>query len=80
MQITQDLNRIKKNPVHPFVDNGKKETCAKFQQRILNYRAVGARQGFLIFRQNIWFLEKNKALSKFWYGILHYSVSVIKLQ
>ena len=27
--ITQDLNKIKN--IHPFVDIGKKETCAKFQ-------------------------------------------------
>ena len=52
MQITQNLNQIKKNPAHPFVVIGKEETCAKFQQKILNCRVVGARQGFQIFRQS----------------------------
>ena len=33
--ITQDLNKIKKNPEHPFVDIVKYETCAKIQQKIL---------------------------------------------
>ena len=28
--ITQDLNKIKKNPARPFVDIAKWETCAKF--------------------------------------------------
>ena len=76
--MTQDLNEIKKNPTHPFVDIGKLKMCAKFQQKILNCRVVGARQSFQIFRQNTWFLE-NRALSKFLYGILHYLISIIKL-
>ena len=38
---------------------------------------VGARQSFQIFRQNISFLENNRALSKFLYGILHYTISII---
>ena len=50
-----------------------------FQQKILNTRVVGARQSFEIFRQNTWFLENNKALSKVLYGILHYLISIIKL-
>ena len=68
-----------KNSAYPFVDIGKKETYAKFQQIILNCRVAGARQIFQIFRQNIWFLENNRALSKFLYGILHYLISTIKL-
>ena len=32
----------KKNPTHHFVDIGKKETCAKFQKKILNSMVVGA--------------------------------------
>ena len=79
MQITQDLNEIKKNPTHPFVDIGKNKTCAKFQQKILNCRAAGARQSFQIFRQNTWFLENNRALSKLLYGISHYLISIVKL-
>ena len=51
----------------------------KFQQEILNCRIVGARQSFQIFRQNTWFLKKNRALSKFLYGILFYLISIIKL-
>ena len=34
----------KKNTEHPFVDIGKQETCAKFQQKILNSMVVGTRQ------------------------------------
>ena len=41
--ITQDLNKIKKNPTHSFVYICKQETCAKFQKKILNCRVVGAR-------------------------------------
>ena len=44
--------KIKKNPEHPFVDIGKQETCAEFQQKILKSRVLGARQTFQIFRQN----------------------------
>ena len=69
----------RKNPAHPYVDIGKWETCAKFQQKLLNCRVVGARQNFEIFRQNGWFLENSRALSKFLYGILHYLINIIKL-
>ena len=51
--MTQDLNEIKKNPTHPFVDIGKLKMCAKFQQKILNCRVVGARQNFQFFRKTI---------------------------
>ena len=51
----------KKSPTHPFVDIGKKETCAKFQQKLLNCRVVGARQSFQIFWQNTLFLENIRA-------------------
>ena len=40
---------------------------------------VGARQRFQSFRQYTWFLENNRPLSKFLYGILHL-ISVTKLQ
>ena len=53
--------------------------CVKFQQKILNCRIVGACQIFQIFRQNTWFLEKNRALPEFLYGVLHYLISIIKL-
>ena len=39
---------------------------------------VGTRQSFQFFSQNTWFLEKNRALSKFLYGIVHYIISVTK--
>ena len=41
---------------------------------------VVARQIFQIFRQNTWFLENNRALSKFLYGILHYLIGIIKFK
>ena len=69
----------KKNPQHSVVDICKLATCAKFQQKILNFRVVGARQNFQIFRQNTWFLENNRALSKFLLEILNYLTSIINL-
>ena len=69
LQITQDLNKIK-NPTYPFVDIGKSEMCGKFQQKIFNWRVVGAGQSFQMFRQNTWFLGNNRALYKFLCGII----------
>ena len=54
-----------------IVDIGKKETCAKFQQNILNSVIVGVSQSFYFFRQIAWFLGNNRALSKFNHWILH---------
>ena len=39
---------------------------------------VGARQNFQFFKQKTWFLENNRAMSEFLYGILHYLVTIIK--
>ena len=78
LSITQDLNKILKNPTHPFVDISKTETCGKFQQKILNSTLVGARQSFEFFRQITWFLWNTRALSKFKYWILYHLISVIK--
>ena len=39
---------------------------------------VGARQNFQFFRQKTWFLENNRAMSKFPFGALHYLISIIK--
>ena len=50
--------------------------CTKFQQKLLKSTAAGACQSFQIFRQNTWFLENNRALSKFLYEILHYLISI----
>ena len=52
------------------------EVSAKY----IELRIVGARQSFQIFRQKTWFLENNRALPKFLYGILHYLISIIELQ
>ena len=41
----------KKNPTHRFADIAKRKTCAKFQQKILNFMVVGAPQIFQFFRQ-----------------------------
>ena len=32
LSITQDLNKVKKIPTHPFVDTGKQVTRAKFSK------------------------------------------------
>ena len=40
---------------------------------------VRARQHFQFFQTNAWFLEDNKALSKFLYDILNYLISIVKL-
>ena len=52
-----------------FVDIIKYETCAKCQQKILNFMVAGACQSFHFFRQITWFLGNNKILSKFKYRI-----------
>ena len=39
---------------------------------------VGSRQSFQFFKQKTWFLENNKALSKFLYGVSRYLISIIK--
>ena len=70
----------KKNPTPPFVDNGKTETCVKFQQKILNYTVVGTCESFQFFRQITWFLENKRAFPKFKYWILHHLISIINLQ
>ena len=80
LSITQDLNKIRKNPKHPIVDIGKLETGAKFQQKILNSMVVGACQCFQFFRQITGFLRNNGALSKFKYWISHHLDSIIKFQ
>ena len=67
----------KKYPEHIFADIVKQEMYAKFQQKIL---VAGARQHFQLFRQITWFLGNNRALSKFNYWVLHYLISIIKLQ
>ena len=41
---------------------------------------TGARQSFQFFRHLTWFLENNRAYSKFTYRVLHYLISIIKLQ
>ena len=41
-------NQNKKNPEHSFVDIGKQETRAKFRQKILKSKVLGARQIFQI--------------------------------
>ena len=43
----------------------------KFQQKILSFVVVGARQSFQYFRQMAWFLRNNRAVRKFWYWILY---------
>ena len=68
-----------KNPKHASEDIVKQETCAKIQQKLLNFVVVGVCQSFQIFRQITWFLENNGALSKFRYRILHNLISLTKL-
>ena len=55
-------------------------TRAKFQQKLFNLMVVGARQSFHFFLQNTWFVENNRALTTFWYGILHYLIGIINLK
>ena len=76
LSITQDLNKIKKNPEHPFVDLGNQERCTKFQQNLLNSMLVGS-QSFQLTRQITSFLGNHRVLSKFKYWILHDLISVI---
>ena len=66
----------KKYPTYPFVDIGKKEARAKFQQKILNCRVVGARQSFQILPG---FSKTIELCLNFSIGILHYLISIIEL-
>ena len=52
---------------------------AKFQQEILNFTIVRARQSFKFFRQITWFLGNIRALFKFRNRILYNLISIIKL-
>ena len=54
------------------------EPPLEYNQKVLNSMVVGARQNFQFSSQKTWFLENNRALSKFLYGILHYLISIIK--
>ena len=67
-------------PKYPFVDIVKYETWAKLQQNILKSVVVGARQSFQFFRQLTCFLGNYRGLSKLLYGILHYLISIIRLE
>ena len=79
-QTSPDLNKIKKMPNSPLQNvNGKQKTCAKFKQKIFNSVVTEVRQSFQFFRQDTFFLENKRALSKFLFGILHYLISIIKL-
>ena len=80
LSISQGLDKILKNPTHPFKDIRKIKTCAKFQQKILNSTVVEARQSFQFFRQITRFLRNTTFLSEFKYWILHRLISIIKLQ
>ena len=60
LSITHNLKKIK-NPKNSNLDNGKKKTCAKFQQKKLNSMVVGARQSFHVFREISWFLGNKKS-------------------
>ena len=77
--IINSRSKQKKNPKHLFVDIVKLEMCAKFQQIILNFVVVGAHQSFQLFRQIVWCLRYNRALSKFRYRILYNLISISKL-
>ena len=75
--ILANNSRSKQNETnleHLFEHIGKWETCAKFQQNLLNCMVLGAQ----FFRQNTWFLKNNRALSKFLCGTLHYLISISK--
>ena len=54
-----------KNLKDPFEQIDKYETCAKFQQDLLNSMVVGAQ----FFRQKTWFLKNKRALTTFLCGI-----------
>ena len=73
--INQALNKINKSRTS-FCRHCYMETCAKFQQKILNLMVVGC---FQFFKQIVWFLWNNRDMSKFWYRILYNLISITKL-
>ena len=78
MQITQDLNKIKKIRTL-FCRHWWAGDVCEFSAKNVELRVVGARRSFQIYWQKAWFPENNSALSKFLYEILHYLISIIKL-
>ena len=77
--INNSRSKQSKNPEQPCADIFKLETCGKFQQKKLNFVVVGARQSFQFFRQIAWFLENNRAFSRFRYRFLYNLTSITKL-
>ena len=76
--IFANSSRLKKSHT-PFCRHWKVGNVCKVSAKKINCRVVGARQSIQIFRQNTWFLENNRALSKLLYGIWNYLISIIKL-
>ena len=75
MQIIQDLNKIKKILNTLLQTLVSRELVRSFSKNIELYGSWGSSK-FSIF-QTKWFLEKNRALFEFLYGILHYLISII---
>ena len=71
---SRSKQKIKKNPTYSFANTG------NFEQKILNFMAVGARQSFQFFRKIPWFLGKKGTSFKFECWILHHLISNIKSQ
>ena len=53
---------------------------SKVSEKKTNSMVAEARQSFQFFRQKVWFLENDRALSKFLYVILLSLISIIKLE
>ena len=71
LQITQDLNKIKKNSQIAFCKHRRVGNVCNILAKSIRI-IVGARQSFQFFRQNIWFLQSNKALSVYLSGRFYY--------
>ena len=54
---------------HPFVEISKQGTCARFQQKILNFMLIGACQNLQFFKQTTCVLGNNRDLFKFRYQV-----------
>ena len=70
------INKNVKNECAETRSFWSRKRVGSFGKKILNSMVVGARQSFQFSRQKTWFLENNRALSKFLYGVLHYLISI----
>ena len=77
--INNSRSKQNKRIPHTLFRHYQQKTCAKFQQKILNFVVVGAPESFQFFRQKACFLGNRRGFSLFRQRILHNLISTTKL-